>query len=283
MYAELAGARIFFDTVGSQLGLGDEGMLPRPTLIALHGGPGSDHSGLRPYFDRFADTCQVLYVDHRGNGRSSGEASSWTLQQWGADLKALCDLLGIEKPIVYGNSFGGMVAMSYAAQFPDHPAGLILSSTAARLRLDVSYAMMEAKGGPRARQLAERLFTEADEAVMAEYRAVCLPLYNPCPDPQDGAISMRALLRGDVARHFFLGEMRTMDGREGLGRIACPTLVLAGAHDPITPLACSEEIVASLPPGLGRIEVFPDAGHGVHRDDPQQAETAIRTFLASIV
>lgn len=282
MFVDVGTARLFFDVLGPQLSLGAHDMEGRPTLLVLHGGPGSDHSGLRPYFDRFADTCQVIYLDHRGNGRSSGEPETWTLRQWGQDVRAVCERLGIERPIVYGNSFGGMVAISYAAQFPDHPAALILSSTAARLRLDVTYDVMEARGGARARDLAERLFSHAEEDVMAEYRAVCLPLYNPRPDPADGAIGARAILRGDVARHFFLGEMRTMDLRQGLAAIRCPTLVLAGAHDPITPVVCSEEIAAHLPPGLATSEVFEDAGHGVHRDDPSGAETAIRAFLARL-
>ena len=73
MFADVNGARIFFDTVGSQLAIDGERMVQRPTLIVMHGGPGFDHSTLRPYFDRFADTHQVIYIDHRGNGRSTGE------------------------------------------------------------------------------------------------------------------------------------------------------------------------------------------------------------------
>ena len=84
-----------------------------------------------------------------------------------------------------------------------------------------------------------------------------------------------------MARHFFLGEMRSMDLRAGLARVRCPTLVLAGAHDPITPASCSEEIAAHLPAGLGQLEVFEDAGHGVHRDDPDRAESVLRAFLSS--
>ena len=139
MFVAVNGARIFFDTVGPKLGIDGERMAERPTLIVMHGGPGFDHSTMRPYFDRFADTHQVVYIDHRGNGRSTGDPDSWTLAQWGEDVKAFCDALGIEKPIVYGNSFGGMVAMAYAARYPGHPAKLILSSTAARMNFAVTF------------------------------------------------------------------------------------------------------------------------------------------------
>jgi pimeloyl-ACP methyl ester carboxylesterase len=75
---------------------------------------------------------QIVYLDHRGNGRSTGDdPATWNLAQWGDDVKAFCGTLGIEKPIVYGASFGGMVALAYATRHPEHPAKLILVSTEA--------------------------------------------------------------------------------------------------------------------------------------------------------
>ena len=279
MHVDLGSARLFFDTVGSKLAIAGEAMAERPTLIVMHGGPGFDHSGMRPYFDRFADTHQVLFLDHRGNGRSTGAPETWTLAQWGQDVKALCDALGISKPHVYGNSFGGMVAMSYAAQFPDHPAKLILSSTAARLLLDETYRLMEERGGEQARAVAEKFWTDPDEAAMREYISVCMPHYNPKPLPGEVAARKRALLRPEVSRHFILGEMRSMNALAGLQNIKCPTLILAGGYDPITPVACSEEIAAAIPSGFADLQVFEDAGHGVHRDEPERAEKVMRAFL----
>jgi len=281
MFTNVNGARIFFDTVGSKLAVDGERMSEKPSLIVMHGGPGFDHSTMRPYFDRFADTHQVVYIDHRGNGRSSGTSDTWNLAQWGDDVKAFCDALGIEKPVVFGNSFGGMVAMSYATQHPAHPAKLILSSTAARMHLDVSYRMMEERGGARARQVAERFWTTADEDAMAEYMIVCMPLYNSTAGEDQAAARRRAIMRRETTRHFSLGEMRTMDARAGLGALRCPTLVVVGDYDPITPVVCSQEIVASLPSGVGELAVFKGAGHGVHRDNPGEAEALLRRFLAA--
>lgn len=280
MYIEVDGARLFFDTMGAQLAIAGERMAERETLIVMHGGPGFDHTTLRPYFDRFADTHQVVYLDHRGNGRSSGDSGTWTLAQWGRDVKVFCERLGITRPVVYGNSFGGMVAMSYATQFPQHPAKLILSSTAARMHFEITIALMHERGGERARAVAERFWTQPDNASMQEYIAVCMPLYNPKPNPAEVGARKRAILRPEVARHFILGEMRTMDMRPALTKIICPTLILTGGFDPITPALCSEEILAALVPGTAQMRVFPDAGHGVHRDDPEAAERALRAFLS---
>ena len=278
MHIEINGASIFVDTVGSKLMPQGGVMAERPSLLVMHGGPGFDHSLMRPYFDRFADSHQVIYIDHRGNGRSGGDPETWTLAQWGDDVHTLCEALGVKKPVVYGLSFGGMVAMSYAARHSDGPSKLILASTAAKLDLYATNQIMEQLGGPKAREVATRFWNDPTPKAAAEYMAVCMPLYNP-----SGALSdegrARTIMRTEVMFHFILGEQRTMDLRPGLAAITCPTLVLAGGLDPITPVACSEAIAAALPSGVAELVVFEGAGHGVHRDEPERAEAVLRRFL----
>jgi len=72
-----------------------------------------------------------------------------------------------------------------------------------------------------------------------------------------------------------------MDFTAALSRIRCPTLVLAGSQDPVTPLADSEDIVAALPPGLAHFIAFSECGHGVFRDDPEHAFEVIRAFITA--
>jgi len=281
MYLNVNGARLFFDTVGSSLALEADRMAERPALVVLHGGPGFDHSTMRPYFDRFADSHQVVYLDHRGNGRSGGERDTWRLDQWGDDIAAFCEELGLISPVVYGQSFGGMAAMAYATRHPKQPSKIVLSSTAARMRLDITYEMMTQFGGAEAADIARRFWSDPTPAGAGEYIAVCMPLYNPSEDPALAEARARAKARFEVMFDFIGGEQRTMDFRPALANIACPTLVLAGGLDPITPVVCAEEIRDAIPGGLARLEVFEGAGHGVYRDEPDRAEALIRKFLAS--
>ena len=68
-------------------------------------------------------TRQVVYYDHRGHGRSdAGEPDRWNLDQWADDLVALCDALGIDRPVVFGFSFGGNITLNYAIRYPDRLA-----------------------------------------------------------------------------------------------------------------------------------------------------------------
>jgi pimeloyl-ACP methyl ester carboxylesterase len=247
MYIDVNGARLFFDVVGSKLAVDGARMVERATLLVLHGGPGFDHAAMRPYFDRFADTHQVIYLDHRGNGRSGGQSSDWKLAQWGDDIAGFCTALGIERPVVYGLSFGGMVAMSYAARHAEAPSKLVFASTAARMDLAATYAAMGRLGGPAAARVAEAFWTGPTPELADEYIQVCMPLYNPGPPDPDAL--RRSILRTEVMFHFIEGEQRAMNLLPGLAAVRCPTLVLAGGRDPITPVTCSEAIHAALPAG----------------------------------
>jgi pimeloyl-ACP methyl ester carboxylesterase len=279
MFVKVNGARIYFDVEGLGLVPDGKAMRQRPTLILLHGGPGFDHSHFKPAFSALSDCAQVIYLDHRGNGRSDyGDSATWNLSQWGDDVRGFCDALGIDKPIVYGVSFGGFVAQSYATRHPAHPGKLVLASTAARPDWPAVFDAFERIGGPEARQLAKDYWLTPTPERRLAYREKCHPLYytRPLRDPD---ANMRAIVHDPVNLHFATGEFRSMDFRAALSRIACPTLVLAGDSDPITPMAFSESIVASLPPALVHFERFEDCGHGIAHDAPERLYAVLREFI----
>ena len=251
-----------------------------PTLLLLHGGPGFDHSVFKPDLSGFNEIAQIIYLDHRGNGRSDWDSSDrWNLDRWGDDIRAFCDVLEIEKPIVLGESFGGMVAMSYATRHPDHPGKLILASTAAQMRTDRSLDVFEKLGGQDAREVARRFFEEPSQSVMAEYVQKCLPLYTQTQRSSDWMA--RSVQNTEITSFFFQNEIRTFNMLPQLERIKCPTLITAGEMDPITPIQNSEDIAAAIPKGLARLERFKNAGHGVQRDDPAGFERVVRAFIGS--
>jgi proline iminopeptidase len=283
MRVEVNGTRLYFDVEG--LALVPEGprLRAKPTLILLHGGPGFDHAIYKPAFSALADVAQIIYLDHRGQGRSTGDdPAAWNLAQWGDDVKGFCDALGIEKPVVYGGSFGGFVAQSYATRHPEHPGKLILASTAARVDYSTMFAAFERIGGTEARKVAEAYWLKPTPESRAEYFKVCLPLYRsrPAADPYG---MKRSIMNHDVALRFNGpdNEHGRMDFRTALAGIRCPVLVLAGERDPVTPIAFSETIAACLPAHLVRFERFVECGHGVHVDDPVRAFAVMREFIAS--
>jgi proline iminopeptidase len=280
MFVEVNGARLFVDIEGSSLVVDGPAMREKPTLVLLHGGPGFDHSGFKPAFSQLSDIAQIVYVDHRGSGRSIGDdPATWNLAQWGDDVKGLCDALGIVKPIVYGVSFGGFIAQSYATRHPDHLSKLILTSTAAKVDFETIFVAFERLGGPAAREAAEAYWLGPSAETRARYFEVCLPLYRR--RPPDPNAQKRAIIRNEVAIWFNgpYNEHGRMDFRADLANITCPVLILAGEMDPITPITFSEAITQSLTKSAVQFERFTDCGHGVIGDQPERAMHLIRRFI----
>ena len=140
MRIEVNGVRLYVDIEGAGLEPGGLSMRAKPTLVLLHGGPGADHSVYKPGFSQLSDLCQIVYLDHRGNGRSDESAAEhWTLDRWADDLLALINSLGIEEPILYGASMGGFVAQAFATKYPEIPGALILCATSAHVDFEVIY------------------------------------------------------------------------------------------------------------------------------------------------
>jgi pimeloyl-ACP methyl ester carboxylesterase len=270
------GTRIFVEVIGRKLVPDGPAMRERPTMLLLHGGPGFDHSGLADIFAPLADELQLVLIDHRGQGRSDGDdPDEWNLGRWIPDIVDLCDALELEQPIILGQSFGGVVALAVAARHPELPSKLVVSSSLARFRPDRAFPMFEKLGGPEVREVAERHFRELTEETSDEFLRVCLPFYNPTPMPPD--VLARVRLKQEVGRHFFRNEGFEVDLFVELPNIRCPTLVLGGELDPITPVADSEDIAAAIPGA--ELRIFEGAGHGVFRDRPEEALAVIRDFV----
>jgi len=279
MYVHVNGARLYFDVEGAGLVPDGPRMREKPTLLMLHGGPGFDHTMYKPAFSRLADIAQVIYLDQRGNGRSTGEPETWTLARWGDDVKGFCDALGIEKPIVYGGSFGGFVAQSYATRHPEHPGKLILVSTWARLEYEPVFAAFERIGGKEARERAEAHLLNPSMESRKIFLEKNFPLYRVRPTDPDAA--KRVIRRHEVGLKFGgpRNEQGQMDFRADLQRVGCPVLILSGDRDPMSPPEFSETIAACLPPHLVRLERFENCGHGVFGDDPERAFRVLREFI----
>jgi pimeloyl-ACP methyl ester carboxylesterase len=261
--------------VGLYVDIDGEPSPGKPTLVLLHGGPGFDHSGFKPFFSRLADAARIVYYDHRGHGRSDPRPEpEWRLDTFADDVVRLCDALGIHKPVVLGQSFGGFVAQRYLSRHAHHPAKVILSSTSHHFGLERKLAMFERLGGVEARELAHAFWTDPNETTWAAYDRVCKPLYNRTPQPA-GATRYKT----EILFAWNRAEHPTMDLRPGLAGVRCPVLVMAGDADPVTPIEDALEIAAALPREHARFERLAEVGHGPWRDDPDAAEAALRRFI----
>lgn len=286
MRISLGDVSLWFDVSGPSVIAQGDTTAQRPVVVAVHGGPGLDHMTVKPALGPLEQDVQVVYFDLRGHGRSDrSSAEFWNLRTWADDLRRLCDALGLHRPVVLGSSFGGDVALAYAALFPDHPGALILTNTTGGHRDE--QRVIEAfgrLGGAEAADLIQRIYADPTADLHAEFNRVCYPLYSATPDwaEESRRFQARMIKNMDVNVHCSMHEARAFDPWSLLGTVTCPVLILAGADDPICPLPVVEELAARLPEETTRLVRLPGARHTIFRDRPDLAFPPITDFLSQI-
>ncbi len=285
MFVTVNGVRLFFDVLNPKLEVDGASLKEKPVLVCLPGGPGGDHQTLRPAFDRFANVAQVVYLDHRASGRSErGDPSRWTLDQWGDDVAAFCDALGVEKPIILGVSGGAMVTQAFLAQHPDRAGGAILVNPCSRMDKETLIAGFARLGGASAEAAARAMYTRGAPEDVPGFFQHCLPFYSHKRNFIDMQLSGgRATFNLDVSQHFFGpgGEAYRYDHRGRLGGVKTPVLAISGAHDPVTRPEWGQEVAEALPPGVCEFVLFEEASHLVLGDEPARFTALVERFITS--
>lgn len=284
MRAKVDGAEIYFDVDGMGLVPDADRMVERPVLFLLHGGPGGDHSSFKLNSEPLRDTAQMVYVDHRGSGRSAvTDPESCTLDQNIDDVDALRRHLGLERISVLGSSYGGMVAQGYAIRYPDRVANLILVSTAPSYRcLEDARRIVSERGTPDQQRVCQWLWDGAfeSETQLHEYYRTMGPMYSTRFDAEKFDRSWSRGIRNLEQTNFgFAGFMRSFDFIDQLQSITCPTLVLVGAHDWICPVNHSQLIAEKIL--RAHLKIFANSAHSIAEDEPEAYLKAVRGFLTS--
>ncbi|WP_454019984.1 3-oxoadipate enol-lactonase [Azospirillum sp. Marseille-Q6669] len=192
---------------------------------------------------------RCLRYDSRGHGRSAVIDRPATIGDLAADLAGLLDALGIEKAHVVGLSLGGMTAQAFAIEHPDRVAGLVLMATAACL--------------PPPEGWEQRARTVCRDGMEAIVDAIIPRWFTPPFIESSGeavaAIRERFLKNDPRGYAACCRAIRDMDLREAIPAIGSPTLIVAGADDPATPVPLMEDIRARI--SGAEMVVLPRAAH----------------------
>jgi proline iminopeptidase len=279
VHVDVNRTRLWFDVDGPALVPDGDGMRRRPTVVLLHGGPFSyDHSYFKPHLDWLTEQAQVVYLDLRGHGRSAPTApAEWSLEQCADDVAALCDRLGIDRPVVVGHSMGAPIALLHAARHPGRAAGVVVLSGFASWDHSRLVEGFRRVAGDEVAALADVSYAGGE--VSDEEWGLVFGAFGPHL-PDDDTMARRV-------GHAELGAygmelVRRVDLLDGLGGVEAAVLVVVGTRDPVTPVAAAEEIVAALPPGRARLEVLPGAGHFPWLDQPDLLRSVLAGFVAGV-
>lgn len=283
MRARIRDTEIYFDVDGASLVVDGTNMLERPTAFLVHGGPGIDHSGWKIRYGMLKERMQLVYFDHRGQGRSArGDTSKYTLDENVEDMEALRSHLGLGSIVSIGFSYGGIVAMAHAARYPDAVSHLVLGATVAHAGYAKRAQELVVEQGTD-EQIAQcaNLFAGRLDSVskMQNYFRIMGPLYSRRYDPAAAVGAGPTILSPESLNraHGPDGFLRSFDLRPELSAVRAPTLILAGRHDWVAAPEFSEEIHRLIP--HSELRVFENSSHALGADEPQQLMDVIAGFL----
>jgi 3-oxoadipate enol-lactonase/4-carboxymuconolactone decarboxylase len=209
---------------------------------------------------------RVLRYDTRGHGRSPVAEGAVTIETLAADLAGLLDALGIGRAHVVGLSLGGMTAQAFAAAYPDRVHGLVLMATSAYL---------PAGWEERAATVQAHGMAAIVDAVMTRWFT---PAFHGAPEA--AALRQRFLANPAAGYAACCLAIGGMDLRPSNHSITAATLIIAGADDPATPPAMSEDIRSRIPGA--ELAVLPNAAHILNIEQPAVTNRYLAAFLDSL-
>jgi len=270
-FVEVEGERLHVLDIGPR----DGALAP---LVLIHGATVTLRDMKLALGDELSATRRVIMIDRPGRGYSTRPPDGWRLDRQAQLIHGAVKALGVELPIVLGQSFGGAVALSYALQYQDEMAGLVLLAPVSHEWPGGVAWYNSVSGWPVAGTLLRRLVIPVyapsaaksgviksfapDEAPDGYYEEAGIPLLFRARDFRNNAADLRHLKAQIIA----------MKGR--YAEIKIPAAVLTGADDPtVSPSIHSAALAREIPGVI--YEVLPDTGHALHHSEKARVLAAI--------
>jgi 3-oxoadipate enol-lactonase len=260
MRATLHGIPIHYETQGDGL-----------PIVFVHGLGGTSNvwHAQRATLSRY---FKVIVYDLSGSGRSDRSPRSFSLDAWADELAGLIDHLQLDQAVVVGHSMGTAIVQKFAARYPQKTRAIILAGALAEL------------GPPGKEAFTKRAETVEREGMIAVADAILGGALSP--GTREGNPALAGMVREMLLSNCptcYAGHCRALingSARADQERIGCPTLLVVGDQDPVTPLSLQRQIAAAIK--HSRVRVVPDTAHYTMLEKPGAFNVALLEFLATV-
>lgn len=260
MQANIHGVNIHYESQG-------EG----PALVLVHGLGGTSNIwhaqrvALSKYY-------RVIAHDLSGSGRSDKSKKPYSIDGWADEIAGLMDHLNVTDAVVAGHSMGTVIVQHFAAKYAAKTTALVLAGALVEL------------GPPGKEAFTKRAETVEKDGMIGVADAILGGALSAGTRERNLALTgmvREMLLSNDPA--CYAGHCRALiagSAKADQPKIACPTLLVVGDQDPVTPLPLQKQIAAAIK--NSRIRVVPNTAHLTMLESPEAFNTALLEFLAAI-
>ncbi len=244
-------------------------------LIGINGGPGQSSSYMHS-LDRLAGAeFAVVTYDQRGTGQSTKPSNGYALSEYAADLEAVRQAVGVQKVHIFGHSWGGIIAMCYAAAYPQSVRSIILMGSGPPTREAAQVG--QARLNKRIASLQEQgIIARAQPENMKNMIEFILPAYfsNPkFPVP----VELRNTDFNAATYQQTLAALGDWDLSTDVAKLTHPVLFLWGEDDPFG-ISMAETTKNALSSAELEFVVLKECGHYWHEYD-DMFFSHVRAFL----
>lgn len=271
------GAELYYRAVGQ----GDP-------VVIVHGGPGLDHRYLLPGMEVLARRQRLIFYDQRALGASSGNLDSATIS-WDSfveDIDRVREFFDYDRITVLGHSWGGLLALEYAARFPDHARSVVLVNTVepgkrylGQARARQQRRQTAADSTAFAQLLASDAFRARDPDALREmYRLSYRRQFadSAMADRLNLDMTQRTFRNGSDVATLVMGPLGDFDLWRRLRDVQAPTLLIHGTAD-VLPVDVVWQMAEDLPDA--RVILLEGAGHFPYIEAPIRMRDAVEAFL----
>ena len=260
MFVTVDGVRIFCEVSGEGL-----------PLVFLHG-LGSTGNVWHAQRVALARSYKVITVDLPGCGRSDKTERQFSMDRWAAQVAGLADGLGLDRFVLVGHSMSTALAQRFAARYGARLAGLVLCGPITEL----------AQAGKEA--FAKRAENVQKEGMLAVADTVVAGALSPATREANAALAgmvREMLLANDTTCYAgHCHALREASAKADQPHIKCPTLVLVGDQDTVTPLAWARAVAAGI--AGARLRVVPATAHLTMIERPELFNALLVEFLLTL-
>lgn len=243
-----------------------------PAILLLHGFP-LDSRMWNAQAEALSDAYRVVRMDLRGFGQSTSPGA-FSIEMLADDVSALTRKLDLCPLVLGGLSMGGYVALAFARKYPMDLAGLVL--------VDTKAAGDSAEVKESRERMAELARTRGAMAVAEQMEPTLLApgTRGRKPHVHETLRTMMESCPPETIAQACLAMRDRRDMQDELPSIPCPTLIICGNQDVITPPEVARQMQQAIP--RSHLEIIPGAGHLTPIEEPAAVTTALRQFLEKV-